>query len=129
MRYELDSITGGRDRVLSLLAADPTLTAVFSTNDLLAFGAFQALADKRIRVPDEISLIGITNIQLALEMRPTLTTVSLDIEAVARTSINLLIDLIDDAAHQPTLVRVAAPQLIVRESTARVRRRRQLKPV
>ena len=112
--------------MLSLLAADPELTAVFSTNDLLAFGAFQALAEKRVRVPDEISLIGITNIQLALEMRPRLTTVSLDLEAVARTSINLLIDLVDDAGHQPTLVRIPDPQLIVRESTARVRRRKRL---
>ena len=126
VRYELDSITGGREAMLSLLAADPELTAVFSTNDLLAFGAFQALAEKRVRVPDEISLIGITNIQLALEMRPRLTTVSLDLEAVARTSINLLIDLVDDAGHQPTLVRIPDPQLIVRESTARVRRRKRL---
>ena len=126
VRYELDSITGGHEAMLSLLATDPGLTAVFSSNDLLAFGAFQALADKRIRVPDEISLIGITNIQLALEMRPTLTTVSLDLEAVARTSINLLIDLVDDAGHQPTLVRIADPQLIARDSTARVRRRKRL---
>ena len=115
----------GRDICGDVLAAQPTAVVCF--NDLLAFGALQALADKRVHVPDDVSLVGITNIQLAQEMRPTLTTVSLNIEDVATASINLLLDMIEDPEHQPTLIRVADPQLVVRESTARVRRRRRLK--
>ncbi len=127
VRYVLDSVAGGHQAASELIEADPTLTAIFATNDLLAFGALQALADKRIDVPGDVSLVGITNIQLAQEMRPTLTTVSLNIEDVATASINLLLDMIEDPEHQPTLIRVADPQLIVRESTARVRRRKTLK--
>lgn len=126
VRYVLDSVSGGHDAALSLIAADPGLTAIFATNDLLAFGATQALADQGIGVPDAVSIVGITNIQLAQEMRPALTTVSLNIEEVATSSINLLLDMIEDPQHQPTLVHISDPQLIVRASTARVRRRKRL---
>ena len=127
VRYVIDSVGGGHAAAQSLLDANAELTALFATNDLLAFGALQALADKRVHVPDDVSLVGITNIQLAQEMRPTLTTVSLNIEDVATASINLLLDMIEDPEHQPTLIRVPDPQLVVRESTARVRRRKRLK--
>lgn len=127
LRYVLDSVAGGHQAALSLIAADPTLTAIFTTNDLLAYGVTQALADQGIAVPDAVSIVSITNIQLAQEMRPPLTTVSLNIEEVATSSINLLLDMIENPEHQPTLIRVSDPQLIVRKSTAPVRRRRLLR--
>lgn len=121
VRYVLDSVAGGHEAAVSLLSANPELTAIFSTNDLLAFGASQALADEGIRVPDDVSIVSITNIQLAQDMRPALTTVSLDIEGVAKSSINLLLDMIENPEHQPTQVRIPDPQLIIRASTSRVR--------
>lgn len=47
--------------------------------------------DRNIRIPEDISIVGITDIQLAQQMRPALTTVSLGIEAIATISINLLL--------------------------------------
>ena len=126
VRYILDSVSGGHHGALSLLDADPDLTAIFATNDLLAYGATQALADAGVRVPDDVSIIGITDIQLAQDMRPALTTVALNIEGVARASINLLLDMIEDPEHQPTLVRIPDPRLMVRASTGRVRRKKRL---
>lgn len=119
--YVIDSVPGGHQAALSLLKADPRLTAIFATNDLLAYGVSQALADEGIRIPDDMSIVGITDIQLAQEMRPALTTVALNIEEVATTSINLLLDMIEDPDFQPTLVRVPDPKLVVRASTGRVR--------
>lgn len=127
VRYVLDSVAGGHEAALSLLNADPSLSAIFSTNDLLAFGATQALADKGIRVPDDVSIVGITDIQLAQEMRPALTTVSLNIEDVATASINLLLDMIENPEHQPTLVRIPDPRLVTRASTSRVRQKKLLR--
>lgn len=126
VRYILDSVSGGQQGALSLLDADPDLTAIFATNDLLAYGATQALADKGIRVPEDVSIVGITDIQLAQDMRPALTTVALNIEDVARASINLLLDMIEDPEHQPTLVRIPDPRLMVRASTGCVRRKKRL---
>ena len=120
--YELDSVAGGHQATLSLIKADRGLTAIFATNDLLAFGAIQALADEGIKVPDQVSVIGVTDIQMAQEMRPALTTVALNIEEVAKSSINLLLDMIENPEHQPTQVRISDPQLNVRATTGPVRK-------
>ncbi len=49
--YILDSVAGGHEAALSLVKGDPSITAIFATNDLLAYGATQALADQGVRVP------------------------------------------------------------------------------
>jgi DNA-binding LacI/PurR family transcriptional regulator len=116
-----DTIKDGYEAALKLLDATPALSAIFATNDLMAYGASQALADRGIRVPQDISLVGITDIQLARNMRPALTTVSLAIEAMATLSINLLLDLIANPAHEPHIVYVPDPQLVVRQSTGPAR--------
>jgi DNA-binding LacI/PurR family transcriptional regulator len=117
-----DSVDGGYAAAASLIEANPELTAIFASNDLLAFGASQALMDHELRIPQDVSLIGITDIQLAHQMRPALTTVAIRIEDIATISINLLLDLIENPQHQPTLVYAPEPQLVIRSSTARVRR-------
>jgi DNA-binding LacI/PurR family transcriptional regulator len=54
-------------------------------------------------------------------MRPALTTVALRIEEIAMTSVNLLLDLIDNPKHTPTVVQVPEPELVIRDSTGRPR--------
>jgi DNA-binding LacI/PurR family transcriptional regulator len=121
IRNVSDTVVNGHEAADSLLAQHPDLTAVYCTNDLLAYGASQALADHGIRVPQDVSLIGVTDIQLARDMRPALTTVALGIEQIATLSVNLLLDLIENPAHQPTIVQVPDPVLVVRSSTGPVR--------
>jgi LacI family repressor for deo operon, udp, cdd, tsx, nupC, and nupG len=121
IRNVSDTVAGGHDAAVSLLEQHPDITAIFCTNDLMAYGASQALADQGIRIPQDISLIGVTDIQMARDMRPALTTVALGIEQVATLSINLLLDLIENPAHQPTIVRVPDPVLVVRSSTGPLR--------
>jgi len=120
LRNVNDTVAGGHAATLSLLEEHPDITAIFATNDLMAYGASQALADCNIRIPGDISLIGITDIQLARDMRPTLTTVALGIEQVATISINLLLDLIENPAHEPRIMHVPDPVLVVRTSTGPV---------
>ena len=115
--YVEDTVVGGHDATIELVSRRSELTAIFCTNDLLAFGAMQALADRKIRVPQDISVSGVTDIQLAQDIRPALTTVSLRIDEIAKLSIGLLLDLVENPDHQPTVVRVPPPQLIVRDST------------
>jgi DNA-binding LacI/PurR family transcriptional regulator len=121
IRNVSDTVAGGHDAAVALLEQHPDITAIFCTNDLMAYGASQALADQGIRIPQDVSLIGVTDIQMARDMRPALTTVALGIEQVATLSINLLLDLIENPAHQPTIVRVPDPVLVVRSSTGPVR--------
>lgn len=120
IRQVSDTVAGGHEAALSLVDSDPAITALFTTNDLMAYGASHALAERGIRIPQEVSLVSITDIRLARDMRPALTTVALRIEEVATTSINLLLDLIENPQHQPTVVRVPDPWLVKRASTGPV---------
>jgi DNA-binding LacI/PurR family transcriptional regulator len=118
-----DSIDSGYTACLELLARHPRLTAIFATNDLLAIGAMQALVSMGRAVPDDVSVIGITDIQLAHQVRPALTSVAIQTEAVAELSIRSLIALIDEPNRQPPMVIGPPPELVPRMSTGPRRRR------
>ena len=54
----------------SLIARAPEITAIFACNDEVAIGVVNALQDSGLRVPDDVSLIGFDNIDLAQEVTP-----------------------------------------------------------
>jgi DNA-binding LacI/PurR family transcriptional regulator len=111
-----DSIQGGFDGAMELLARCPDLTALFATNDLAAIGALQATHQLGLRVPEQLSIMGTTDIQLAAEMRPAITTVRLHIAAVAEAAVGHLLALVrrsPDGQMPPVL---PAPELIRRGS-------------
>ncbi|GLU30195.1 LacI family DNA-binding transcriptional regulator [Trinickia caryophylli] len=117
-----DTIQGGYDAAHALLSEHPDLTALFATNDLPALGAIHAAADLGREVPRDLSVVGITDIQLARESRPALTTVAVPTEEAAREAVALLRSLIATGASDPAqgaaVCRTSAPQLVVRGSTA-----------
>ena len=117
---EEDSIGGGYRAAVRLFDAEPRPTAVLAMNDLLAIGAIQAAAERSLPVPGQVSVAGITDIWLAAEMRPALTTVSIDTRHVAEVAVNLLLDLIAaPGAPPPDALRVVGrPRLVRRASTA-----------
>ncbi|SAK86102.1 LacI family transcriptional regulator [Caballeronia arationis] len=94
-----------------------------ATNDLLAIGAAQALISLGRAIPDDVSVIGITDIQLANQVHPALTTVAINTTAIAELSIERLIRLIQQPARTPEMVLAPPPALVVRASTG-VRRSR-----
>ncbi|MDN7180298.1 LacI family transcriptional regulator [Caballeronia sp. SEWSISQ10-4 2] len=112
-----DSIDAGYAACMQLMANRPHLTAIFATNDLLAIGAAQALITLGRAVPGDVSVIGITDIQLAHQVHPALTTVAIQTAAIAELSIDRLIRLIEAPSLQPSMVLAPPPQLVVRAST------------
>ena len=112
-----DSIDAGYAACMQLMANRPQLTAIFATNDLLAIGAAQALITLRRTVPDDVSVIGITDIQMAHQVHPALTTVAIQTAAVAELSVDRLIRLIQTPDQQPSMVLAPPPELVVRAST------------
>jgi DNA-binding LacI/PurR family transcriptional regulator len=121
-RFTADSVQGGYHAALELLTTCADLTAIFATNDLPALGAMHAAADRGLRIPDDISVIGITDIQLARESRPGLSTVAVPTDAAATMAVELLEALIDGKGRVETPMRVApAPVLVSRASTGPAR--------
>lgn len=120
-----DSIESGYDAAMSMLRTKPTLTAIFATNDLMAIGAMQATADLGKRVPDDVSVIGLTDITLAHQFRPALTTIRLPTNEIAARSIALALEMVEGGTPAQALYLVRAPELVVRESTGRAPSRRR----
>jgi LacI family repressor for deo operon, udp, cdd, tsx, nupC, and nupG len=93
-------------------------SAVFCSSDEMAVGLMQALAAAGIRVPDEISVAGFDDIELAAVVQPSLTTIRQPRRELGRTGALVLIDLLQGRTA-PNRVRLAT-ELIVRASTAPV---------
>lgn len=104
----------GRDAALHLLGlADPP-TALFARTDVLASGAIQAAHSLGLSVPDDVSIIGHDNVEVAALVSPPLTTVAIDIPEVASAAVGALMAMISEKAP-PSLQRLGT-HLIVRRS-------------
>ncbi|MFI6333723.1 LacI family DNA-binding transcriptional regulator [Streptomyces sp. NPDC050535] len=82
----------GYDTTRALLERRGGIRALVCMNDRLAFGAYQALGDRGLSVPQDVSVVSFDNDEIASYLRPGLTTVGLPHEAMGRTSIELLLD-------------------------------------
>lgn len=100
----------------ALIAQDPRPDAIFCYSDLLAMGAIRAVFDAGLRVPEDIAVIGIDDIDEGRYSRPSLSTISLDTRFIARTAVARLAARIDDPAIAAQ-ESVAPHELIVRESS------------
>jgi LacI family transcriptional regulator len=100
-----------------VLAAEPGVTAIFAANDQMALGLLRALAERGIRVPADVSVVGFDDIPEAAYLSPPLTTVRQDFDEVGRRSMQLLLRLLDfdEAVPDPAEV---VPALVVRDSSA-----------
>jgi LacI family transcriptional regulator len=101
-----------------LLAAKPRIDAVFAANDPAAIGAMKAIWDAKLRVPDDIAVVGAGDIALGDLLRVPLTTVGWSRKDEGRHAAELLLTgLDDDEAESVEAQRVIIPpRLIVRES-------------
>lgn len=100
----------------ALIGRDPRPDAIFCYSDLLAVGVIRAVFDAGLRVPEDIAVIGIDDIQEGHYLRPSLSTVSLDTPFIARTAVGLLAARIEDP-DLPAQEIIAPHDLIAREST------------
>lgn len=110
-----DGYAGAR----ALLAATPRPDAIFCYSDLLAMGAMRAVFDLGMRVPDDVAIIGIDDIEEGRYSRPSLSTVSLDTPFIAREAVARIAARIENPDAVPEEF-VAPHTVIVRESTAGV---------
>jgi len=111
--YTEESGTLGVQR---LLPASPT--AIFACSDVMAIGALKALREARVRVPQEIALVGFDDVSLASAVVPALTTVRQPIEHLGSMAADMLLNALngEPEAHAPAQRIILPTQLVVRES-------------
>jgi len=103
-----------------LLAVRPRVDAVFAANDPAAIGAMKAIWDARLRVPEDIAVVGVGDIALGDLLRVPLTTVGWSRREQGRHAAELLLNGIDRDEDPPQRI-VIPPRLIVRESSGAAR--------
>ena len=110
-------VESGYTAMERLLQRGASFTAVFCAGDLLAIGATRALAEAGRRIPEDVSVMGIDDIDLAAYLSPPLTTVSQPIAQMATMGVELLLCLLSGGEpEQPRIV--VEPRLVCRQSTA-----------
>jgi LacI family transcriptional regulator len=102
-----------------LLRRCPAITAVFACNDECAFGVMNAARDLGYRLPDDLSVIGFDDIDLAQEVTPALTTIHVDKALMGTMALRLLRDRAGDP-ERAAISAVINTQLIVRESVRKI---------
>lgn len=110
-RYGLDP---ARDGLRELMAADPPPTAIVCGNDVLAFGALLEAQQLGIAVPQQLSIVGFDDLELAAHLRPALTTVHVPADEMWRCAADrVLAALAGDELPRATQIQVS---LVVRDS-------------
>jgi DNA-binding LacI/PurR family transcriptional regulator len=112
------TLQGGVESTLRLLddcAASEQPDAIFA-DDWIALGALRALQQRGLRVPDDVAVVGYSDIGLAAVADPPLSTVHVPKRRLGRTAAKLLLDLLDGAVEGPVQI-VVSPTLVVRQSS------------
>lgn len=113
------TLKGGEAGLEHLLAQANPPTAVFCANDIIAIGVLQAARKNKLPSPEQLSIIGLDNIDASAMTTPPLTTVAKPKYAIGQQAARLLLERIRGATPPPR--RVAFPcQLIERGSTMRL---------
>jgi DNA-binding LacI/PurR family transcriptional regulator len=117
IRYGNFSPDLGYLRTLELLDLPEPPTAVFVCSDPMALGAFRALAERGVRVPDDISVVGFDDLPEAGWANPGLTTVRQPLSEMAATAVRTLIRMMDGEVPESTRTELST-RLVERASTA-----------
>ncbi|MCD2191863.1 substrate-binding domain-containing protein [Actinomycetospora endophytica] len=99
----------GRRGLVALLAAGPSMpTAVFCGNDVIALGALEAAAQYGVAVPGDLVVIGFGGLPIARWERVGLTTMDVDLAAMAREVTEMLVERLDGVTVPARTVKVPA---------------------
>lgn len=94
--------------------------AVFCANDVMAVGAFRAITERGLSVPDDVAVVGFDDISIAAALNPPLTTIRQPIQQLGSLAAESLIKLLK--GNLPTPYRAILPvELVIRESCGAVR--------
>nr|WP_317363373.1 LacI family DNA-binding transcriptional regulator [uncultured Blautia sp.] len=126
----------GYNLTKELLAETRKITAIAGLNDMIAFGIIDALQEEKLKVPNDVSVIGCDNIIFGRMSQMSLTTIEHFVPLKGRDACDIIMRKIE-SAHNPYIDMEPTstyhieyePKLIVRKTTAYVKQRPQKKRV
>jgi LacI family transcriptional regulator len=109
---------GGYNAMASLLDEGAAPNAVFTANNLMTVGAMECLAERGLRIPEDVAVVGFDELPWADLVQPSITTVAQPTYEEGRTAAELLAKRIADPTRPPARV-VLNTELRVRASSTR----------
>jgi LacI family transcriptional regulator len=102
---------GGRDETCP--------TAVLAMNDLMAAGAMDAIREAKLRVPDDISVVGFDNREVSTYVFPKLTTAEIDLKNIGFTAAQMAVEKLSGMGQYADVQNIVIPsKLILRDTVA-----------
>ncbi len=110
------SLKEAYQQTLALLNSDIPPEAIFCSSDYMAMGCYQAIAEMKLKIPQDIAVVGYDNQQIASESFPALTSVELPYSEMGKLVIESLLALLE---KQPlvSMKRKVEGELIIRSSS------------
>ena len=121
-------VAGGRAKGLLLLRLLPRPTAIFAANDMIAMGVIEAARELGLSCPEDISIAGFDDLEVAALLNPSLTTVFQPGYQLGATAARLLLDRVQGRAGVSNHI-VLETELRIRESVAPPPARSQPSPI
>jgi len=109
-------IDGGRSALNKLMTRPQRPTAIFAANDLTALGIIWEARNRGLGVPQDLSVVGLDDIELGAQISPRLTTVALPRYEIGSLAMRMLLERMQ--APQDENHRTVTTHLVVRQSTA-----------
>lgn len=103
-----------------LMREHPEITAILAANDLMGIGAVSCLTAKGYQVPQEVSVMGFDDIDLAAALTPSLSSVAYPLESMSRLAMESIFAQIEEKEEEKQCT-VLYAKLIARESTCKPR--------
>ena len=113
--YEFEN---GKNLISRFLQLKNRPTAIFAVNDMTALGIIQELSNRGLSVPEDVSVIGFDNIELASMVNPPLTTVNQPAYETGRLACKILLSSMENNSNETIILE---PNLVIRKSVRQIK--------
>ncbi|MDL2331011.1 substrate-binding domain-containing protein, partial [Odoribacter sp. OttesenSCG-928-A06] len=108
-----------KEATSKLLNMDVKPDAIFGINDDMAIGAIEAIKEKKLRIPEDITVFGFSNSKRSRYMNPSISTVNQFPDRIGEAAAELLFEQILDPKHVKIRRKIVNSELVIRESSDR----------
>ena len=112
----------GYEMTHKALAGTPGLTALFATNNIIAFGALRALQEIGLHVPGDIAMVGFDDLPPALVTFPFLTVAAQPAYEMGKKAIEILLKKLGGGASDQYQEIVLPAEIVIRQSSGQMRK-------
>jgi LacI family transcriptional regulator len=115
------SSSSGALAIEKLFVQYPDMDSIFVANDQMALSVIQAACQKKLRIPEDLGIVGFDNISESAYFSPPLTTIQIDQYSVGRIAVEEMVKIIESGRQEQAFIEpksiMLTPTLVVRQSS------------